>query len=33
MAQAGLAVDGIRPIEPSLEDVLVSVLANREPPP
>jgi ABC-2 type transport system ATP-binding protein len=33
MAQAGLAVDGIRPIEPSLEDVLVSVLANRETPP
>ena len=29
--QAGLAVIGIRPIEPSLEDVFVSVLAEKEP--
>ena len=31
LGQAGLALTGIRQIEPSLEDVFVSVLAEREP--
>ena len=30
LAQAGLGVIGIRPIEPSLEDVFISVLAEKE---
>jgi ABC-2 type transport system ATP-binding protein len=30
LQQAGLSVVGIRPIEPSLEDVFISVLAERE---
>jgi ABC-2 type transport system ATP-binding protein len=30
LAQAGLGVVGVQPIEPSLEDVFVSVLAERE---
>ena len=30
LAQAGLGVVGIRPIEPSLEDVFISVLAEKE---
>jgi ABC-2 type transport system ATP-binding protein len=29
LSQAGLAVLGIRPIEPSLEDVFISVLAEE----
>jgi ABC-2 type transport system ATP-binding protein len=30
LAGAGLALSGIRPIEPTLEDVFVSVLAREE---
>ena len=30
LRQAGLAIVGIRPIEPSLEDVFISVLTEKE---